>query len=131
MFDLVHELIIDSATDAPNAEALVYQGKRMSYADLASDVEKFSTNLIDLGVDRNERLAVYLEKRLEAVITLFGATAAGGVFVPVNPLLRPEQVTYILGDCNVRVLVTSLERLKLLIDFCRSVMIYIRLLSLV
>ena len=116
MVDLVHELIINSAADKPDAEALVYQGKRLSYADLATDVEKFSTSLIRLGVDRNERLAVYLEKRLEAVVALFGATAAGGVFVPVNPLLRPEQVTYILGDCNVRVLVTSLERLKLLVD---------------
>src|SRR5262249_13169702 len=38
----------------------------------------------------------------------------GGVFVPVNPLLKPEQVAYILADCNVRVLVTSVDRLRLL-----------------
>ena len=42
---------------------------------------------------------------------MFGAAAAGGVFVPVNPLLKPEQVAYILADCNVRVLVTSADRL--------------------
>ena len=41
---------------------------------------------------------------------MFGAAAAGGVFVPVNPLLKPEQVAYILSDCNVRVLVTSADR---------------------
>ncbi len=40
--------------------------------------------------------------------------AAGAVFVPLNPLLKPEQVAYILRDCNVRVLVTSPERLALL-----------------
>jgi acyl-CoA synthetase (AMP-forming)/AMP-acid ligase II len=40
--------------------------------------------------------------------------AAGGVFVPLNPLLKAEQVGYILRDCNVRVLVTSPERLALL-----------------
>jgi acyl-CoA ligase (AMP-forming) (exosortase A-associated) len=44
-----------------------------------------------------------------------GATAAGGVFVPVNPLLKAEQVAYILRDCNVRILVTSADRLKLLL----------------
>jgi len=44
----------------------------------------------------------------------FISTAAGGVFVPLNPLLKPEQVGYILRDCNVRVLVTSPERLALL-----------------
>ena len=42
--------------------------------------------------------------------------AAGGVFVPVNPLLKAEQVAYILRDCNVRVLVTSPERLPLLAE---------------
>ncbi len=70
--------------------------------------------MLALGLGRGERVAVYLEKRLETVIALFGAAAAGGVFVPVNPLLKPEQVAYILRDCNVRVLVTSADRLKLL-----------------
>lgn len=36
---------------------------------------------------------------------------AGGIFVPVNPLLKPDQVAYILADCNVAILVTSRERL--------------------
>ena len=57
---------------------------------------------------------MYLEKRFETVIAAFGAAAAGSVFVPVNPLLKPEQVAYILQDCNVRILVTSAERLALL-----------------
>ncbi|MBS0542848.1 MAG: acyl-CoA ligase (AMP-forming), exosortase A system-associated, partial [Proteobacteria bacterium] len=54
------------------------------------------------------------DKRLEFVAACFGAAAAGGAFVPVNPLLKPDQVGYILRDCNVRVLVTSTERLALL-----------------
>ncbi len=41
---------------------------------------------------------------------MFGTAAAGGVFVPVNPLLKSEQVAYILADCDVRVLVTSRDR---------------------
>jgi acyl-CoA ligase (AMP-forming) (exosortase A-associated) len=55
---------------------------------------------------------VYLNKRAETVIACFGAAAAGCVFVPVNPLLKAEQVAYILRDCNVRILVTSPERLE-------------------
>jgi acyl-CoA ligase (AMP-forming) (exosortase A-associated) len=70
--------------------------------------------LTRLGLQRSARVAVYLEKRPETVVATFGAAAAGGVFVPVNPLLKPDQVAYILKDCNVRILVTSLERLELL-----------------
>ena len=48
------------------------------------------------------------------MIAAFGATSAGGVFVPMNPLLKPEQVAFIAQDCDVRILVTSPERLALL-----------------
>lgn len=74
----------------------------------------FAGGLMALGLQRAERVAIYLEKRFETVIASFGAPAAGGVFVPINPLLKPEQVGYILRDCNVRILVTSPERLALL-----------------
>jgi acyl-CoA ligase (AMP-forming) (exosortase A-associated) len=75
---------------------------------------------MQLGVQRGERVAVYLDKRFETVITSFGAPAAGAVFVPINPLLKPEQVGYILRDCNVRVLVTSAERLQPLAETLRD-----------
>ena len=45
----------------------------------------------------------------------FAATAVGGVMVPINPLLKPQQVVYIANDCNVEVLITSPERLSLLV----------------
>ncbi|MBA2659909.1 MAG: acyl-CoA ligase (AMP-forming), exosortase A system-associated [Nitrosospira sp.] len=114
MADLVHKLIYKSADRFSDAEALVYQENRTNYADLAERIESAGKALLALGLDRDERVAVYLEKRPETVIALFGTAAAGGVFVPVNPLLKPDQVAYILRDCNVRILVTSVERLKLL-----------------
>ena len=79
----------------------------MNYGELQDAVTRFASGLIVLGLQRGERVAIYLEKRFETVIASFGAPAAGGVFVPLNPLLKAEQVGYILRDCNVRVLVTS------------------------
>ena len=67
--------------------------------------------MLALGLQRGERVGIYLEKRFETVIASFGAPAAGAAFVPLNPLLKAEQVAYILADCDVRVLVTSPERL--------------------
>ena len=114
MADLIHELIFTAAERSPDATALAYQDQNLSYAQLVGDVQVAANGLHALGLGRGERVAVYLEKRFETVIALFAATAAGGVFVPVNPALKPEQVAYILADCNVRILVTSSERLKLL-----------------
>ena len=108
---LLHELIFNAAGRTPDARALTYGVQQASYAELAKQVRNFASGLADLGLQRSERVAIYLEKRFETVIASFGAPAAGGVFVPVNPLLKPEQVGFILRDCNVRVLVTSPERL--------------------
>jgi acyl-CoA ligase (AMP-forming) (exosortase A-associated) len=67
-----------------------------------------------LGLTPSERVGVYLPKVPEAVCALFGTSLASGVFVPINPLLKPAQVAHILQDCNVRVLFTASERARLL-----------------
>jgi len=114
MSELIHDFIFDSARRTPGAEALVYGARRLDYAALAGAVRGAADALAALGLERGERVAVCMEKNVENVAAMFGAAAAGGVFVPVNPLLKPEQVAYILADCNVRVLVTSADRLRLL-----------------
>lgn len=111
MATLIHDLIFDTAQRAPHAPALSWQGEETSYAALAQSVRETACALLTLGLRRGARVAVYLEKRPENVSAMFGAAAAGGVFVPVNPLLKPDQVAYILADCNVTILVTSRERL--------------------
>ena len=114
MPELIHELLLHSAYRTPSAAALAYQNDALSYAALATQVERCAAALLRLDVPRAGRVAVYMEKRPETVVAVFAAAAAGAVFVPVNPLLKPEQVTYILRDCNVTVLVTTAERLEVL-----------------
>ncbi|MCA0240638.1 MAG: acyl-CoA ligase (AMP-forming), exosortase A system-associated [Proteobacteria bacterium] len=111
---LLPELIFATAARAGANTALTDGKRAASYADLEDQVRRFAWGLVAHGVARAERVAIYLDKRIETVVASFGATAAGAVFVPVNPLLKPEQVGFILRDCDVRVLVTSAERLPLL-----------------
>lgn len=111
---LLHELISASAKRMPNQVALSHGGTSLSYDSLAASVGQFASGLRYIGLARFERVGIYLEKRLETVIASFGTTLAGGVFVPLNPILKPEQVAYILRDCGIRVLVTSPERYALL-----------------
>jgi acyl-CoA ligase (AMP-forming) (exosortase A-associated) len=111
---LLPELIAESALKNPSAPALGGHGASVAYGALDLAVRQFASGVLALGIQRSERIAIYLDKRVETVVASFGATAAGAVFVPVNPILKPEQVAFILQDCNVRVLVTSPERLVLL-----------------
>src|SRR5512143_1839302 len=103
---LLYELVDASASRAPRGPALTYGGVTLEYHALAEHVHAFASGLIGLGLARSARVGIYLEKRFETVAAMFATSAAGGVFVPLNPLLKPEQVSYILRDCNVRILVT-------------------------
>jgi acyl-CoA ligase (AMP-forming) (exosortase A-associated) len=112
----LHELLAGQAATRPDAPALTFKDDTATYADLWRDVAAFGAGLARLGLDRSDRVGIYLDKRIETVVSIFGTSAAGGVFVPVNPQLRARQVAYILADCDVRVLVTTTERLELLRD---------------
>jgi acyl-CoA ligase (AMP-forming) (exosortase A-associated) len=108
---LLHELIDEAARRAPDAQALTWDGAHLSYGQLEAAVRSAAGGLVGLGLRRGERVGIYLDKRFETVVASFAAPAAGGVMVPMNPLLKADQVAYIARDCDVRVLVTSPERL--------------------
>jgi acyl-coenzyme A synthetase/AMP-(fatty) acid ligase len=114
MPDLIHQFISHGAQSTPDAAALLFKDQFLSYAGLQREVAAAANGLLALGIASGERVAVYLPKQPETVFGLFGAAAAGACFVPVNPLLKPRQVAYILAHCNVRVLITSGQRLNLL-----------------
>ena len=116
MTKLLFELPLDSAARSPEAPALTFKAATLDYAALAAGIDQFASAMIDLGLKKLDRIAVYLPKQSETVLTMFGAARAGCVFVPVNPLLKPRQVAYILRDCNVRALITSPERLATLTE---------------
>jgi len=110
MKTLIHELLTDSADRF--RRPVPSSSRRPKSPTLSSRAQQE----IGPGIDRyrartQERVAVYLPKRPETVASIFGATMAGCVFVPVNPLLKPPQVGHILRDCSVRVLVTTAQRL--------------------
>ncbi len=116
MRHLIHHFIERSADHRPDQIALRYQGISTLYDALAQRVRLAGEGMLALGLQRHDRVGIYLEKREENVLAMFGAASAGCVFVPINPLLKPPQVRYILSDCNVRLLVTSADRLANLGD---------------
>ncbi len=116
MHTLIHQFISHFADQSPAADALIYKTHRLSYRTLSAELCSAAHGFLQLGLQRSERIATYLPKQPEAVVSLFAASAAGAAFVPVNPILKAQQVSYILKDCNVRILVTSLARLKQLAE---------------
>ncbi len=106
----VHHLLDQSALDHPTRPALTFGDTTVDHATLASGVRALAAGLRRLGLADGDRVGIWLDKRIETVESMLAVSAADGVFVPVNPVLKPAQVRHVLGDCDVRLLVTTASR---------------------
>jgi acyl-CoA ligase (AMP-forming) (exosortase A-associated) len=108
---LLHELALGASDRAPDAIALRHQGQAMDYGTLAAAGRALAGGLMELGLARGARVAVFLEQRFEVAVASLGISLAGGAAVPVNPVLKAPQVAHVMRDCGVDVLITSAQRL--------------------
>lgn len=104
------------AAGQPEHAALTFKSTTLSYRELADQVARVAAGLHGLGVRRGDRVAVFAEKRIETVVALLAISAAGAVFVPVNPLFKPGQLRHVVADCAPRVLITTAQRLPAVRD---------------
>ncbi len=114
MLTLFHDIPLTAAQPRPDATALQTRRAHWSYADLADQVLRAGRGLHERGLTPGDRMAVYLDKRPETVAALFAITLAGGIAVPVNPALKPQQVNHVLTDCGASGMITAGQRLTLL-----------------
>ena len=95
-----HHLLAQAAAAHPDAPALTYRDTTVSYAQTWQMARAAAAQLLAIGLTRGDRVAIYLEKRIETVASFFAVLAAGGIFVPINHVLKATQVGHILGDSS-------------------------------
>jgi amino acid adenylation domain-containing protein len=117
---LVHHFLEKSAEHFPQKEALICQGKRFSFMEMETLANCLGNALIKLGLQKLDRVAIYLENSVESVISLFGILKAGGIFLILNPQVKSRKLEYILNDCQVKYLVTNFELASNYSDNCPS-----------
>ncbi|HET8619837.1 MAG TPA: class I adenylate-forming enzyme family protein, partial [Acidimicrobiales bacterium] len=112
----LHHILAETAAWRPDGPALTFKDTTLTYRELWQRSAAMGAGLQGLGLGRGHRVAIYLDKRVETVVSILATSIAGGVFVPVNPLLRSRQVGHIVDDCGARILVTSADRFDQLED---------------
>ena len=104
-------MLRSSAARAPEKEALVHGDQRLTYADVSHRTSGLADGLRRAGLSRGDRVGIYLDPSVSQVLSIFGVSEAGGVFVPINSALFPEQVAYISEDCGIKALITTPAKL--------------------
>lgn len=108
---LIHHMLRTSADRLGDKEALVHGDRRLTYGDVWSRVGGLAHGLRRVGLQRGDRIGIYLDASVEQALSIFGIVRAGGAFVPINGVLFPDQVSHIARDCRMRGLITSAAKL--------------------
>jgi fatty-acyl-CoA synthase len=82
----------------PDKVALVFQDRRITYAELETAVDGVARGLVRSGVRHGDRVAALLANSPEFLIALMACTRIGAIFVPLNTRLAPAEISYILQD---------------------------------
>ena len=106
---LLHHLAERSAARFGNKEAVLDGKQRVGYDELLNTSRNWALALVAHGLERRDRVAIFIPKSLPEVFAILGTSLAGGVFVPINAVLRPRQVAHIVRDCGARILITTGE----------------------
>lgn len=104
---LIHHPFERAVGAAPDKVALVCGRRRLTYADLELRANRLAHALRAAGVRGGDRVAVCLENGPEAIVAWLAAAKAGGVFLFVSPLVKPDKLSFILADSGARALFAS------------------------
>jgi amino acid adenylation domain-containing protein len=96
---LVNDFLQNSAQRFPDKVALVCDGHRLTYAQAEEQANRVANGLLELGIQRGDRVAVWLPNSVETVIAIFAILKAGATFVVINPTTKSGKLTYVLNNC--------------------------------
>jgi amino acid adenylation domain-containing protein len=103
----LHDFLIDSARRLPGKVALVCQGQRLTYADIDRQSNQLAHALLKRGVKRGDRVVVFADNTVPAVISFFGVLKANAVISMVNPQTKDDKLAYLLNDCRATAIISD------------------------
>src|SRR5262249_19796920 len=100
------ELVATTAARTPNKPALIFRDHVMTYAQLDQRVNQVANGLTAMGVRKGDRVGMYLHNVPLFIEAYYGIQRIGGTVVPLNPLYKPAEISFILNDCGAKAVVT-------------------------
>ena len=106
----LHQLLEESADRCPDHTAIIFPGRfgdtyRMNYRELNQQANRLANALIDLGVNKGDRVALLMPNCPQFVISYYAVLKAGGTVVATNPLYSPREIEFQLNDCGAETII--------------------------
>ena len=103
----IHHLFEAQVEQTPEAVAVVYEDKQLTYRELNGRANQLAHYLQKQGVGPEVLVGIFVERSLEMMVGLLGILKAGGAYVPLDPAYPKERLAFMLSDSQVSVLLTQ------------------------
>jgi acyl-CoA synthetase (AMP-forming)/AMP-acid ligase II len=111
---LVNHFLEHSAQRLPDKVALICGNERLAYSEIDRRANQMAWFLRQNGVERQDRVAIFLDNSVESVISLFGILKASAIFLMLSPTLKAKKLTYILNNCQAKALITHTNKINVI-----------------
>jgi len=105
----VLDLFENQVKKNPNAIALVFENQKMTYGELHLRSDSLAGFLKKSGVKTEEIIPICLERSLEMAVAILAVLKANAAFIPVDPGLPKDRISYMIGDSNANLIIASME----------------------
>lgn len=105
----------ETAREHADKHAYVFMDQQTTYRELDAQITRFAAGLQHLGLQKGDHIALLLGNSPHYIIALYGAFRAGITAIPINPIYTADEISYILNDGDVRVVI-ALDRVVPVIE---------------
>ncbi|MET0196630.1 MAG: amino acid adenylation domain-containing protein [Rhodococcus fascians] len=97
----------DRADRTPDAVALEFDGRTLTYGEFSSHVDRLARRLVELGVGPDVRVGLSISRSVDLVVAMYAIVEAGGAYVPIDPGHPAERIAYVVGIAEPLLVLTS------------------------
>ena len=116
----VEDYLMKSARWFGDKIALVAGGRRLSFSELDQLSDRVAAGLRRGGVQRGDRVLIFMDNCWEAVVSIFAVLKAGAVFSPINPSTKADKLAFVAGNCRAAAILTQTKLLVVARDALKA-----------
>lgn len=106
---LLRDGLLTAVARHPDKVALIIEGKSYSYAELLDTSLRLAQALLQRGLAKGDRVAIYMDNTWPCVVSIYATLLAGGVFMVVNPQTKADKLEFVLDDSDAKLLLTDMH----------------------
>ena len=106
----IGQILPEAAAKFGNKTALVFNGRDFSFIELNTLTNRVANSLQDMDIGEGDRITLYAQNSWEWVVSYHAIAKLGAVINPINVMLTPEEVGFVVKDCGAAALITTADR---------------------